>query len=281
MRIATLLCLLSLSALVVQAQPAREMSTSQNELEGTNWRLVSFGPAGEEESIVPGTRPTLNFGDNGGVTGSTGCNSFYGTYMVRGDGVSLGRMISTRRACLDAKATEQEKRYLNALEQARSFRRTSNRLAIEYINRRNVLNFERASPPPPSGPQPAESDPLAALTSYYDAINERNYEQAYRYWETPATNFDRFVRGFADTRGSRLLIEPPVRIEGAAGSVYAQIPTIIVAATRNGRERFFAGCYTMRRTNQPGGTWRIYRATVAQVSASVALRQPIFNSCVR
>ncbi len=281
MRIATLLCLLCLSALMVQAQASRQMSTDRRALAGTNWRLVSFGPAGSEENIVSGTRPTLNFGDDGRASGSTGCNSFSGTYTVRGDTISFGRMISTKRACLDQKANQQEQLYLSALEQARWFRLASNRLAIYYINRRNVLNFESDSPETPNDPQPNESDPVTALSGYYNAINNRNYEEAYRYWETPTTNFDRFVRGFADTRRSRLLIEPPARIEGAAGSLYAQIPTVVIAETRNGSQRFFAGCYTMRRTNQPGGTWRIYRATVAQVSASTALRQPISNSCVR
>ena len=281
MRIATLLCLLCLGAIVVQAQPGRQMSTGNRSLAGTNWRLASFGPTGNEENIIPGTRPTLNFGEDGRASGSTGCNSFSGTYTVRGDTISFGRMISTKRACLDQRANQQEQLYLTALEQARSFRVTSNRLALYYNNRRNVLNFVSDSAETPDGPQPVENDPVAALTSYYDAINDRNFEEAFRYWETPTTNFDRFVRGFADTRRSRLLIEPPVRIEGAAGSLYAQIPAIVVAETRNGSERFFAGCYTMRRLNQPVGSWRIYRATVAQVSAANALRQLISENCVR
>lgn len=284
MRIATLLCFLSLTALVVPAQTSRELSTNRRALAGTNWRLVSFGPIGAEENVVPATKPTLNFGDDGRASGSTGCNSFSGTYTVRGDTISFGRMISTKRACLDQKANQQEQMYLVALEQSKWFRLTSNRLTIYYISRRNALNFVTDTPDAPSpdpDPQPAEDDPVAALNSYYDAINNRNYDQAYRLWESPTTNLDRFTRGFADTTRSRLLIEPPVNVEGAAGSVYAQIPAIVVAETRNGGQRFFAGCYTMRRTNQPGGRWRIYRAIIAQTSAANALRQPISETCVR
>ncbi len=280
MRIATLLCLLVLSALVVQAQTSRGLSTNRQALAGTNWRLVSLGPTGSEENIVPGTKPTLNFGEDGRASGSTGCNSFSGTYTVRGDTISFGRMISTKRACLDQRANQQEQSYLAALEQARWFRLGSDRLTINYINRRNALNFVSDAPDTPESPAPAEDDPVAALNSYYEAINNRNFDQAYRLWETPDTSLDRFTRGFADTRRSRLLIEPPVRVEGAAGSVYSQIPVIVVAETRGG-QRFFSGCYTMRRTNQPGGTWRIYRATITQTSAANALRQPISGSCVR
>lgn len=279
-RIATLLWVLSLSALLVQAQPGRQMSTDRRALAGTSWRLVSFGPAGSEENIVSGTRPTLTFSEDGRASGSTGCNSFSGTYTVRGDTISFGRMISTKRACLDQKANQQEQMYLTALEQARWFRLTSNRLAIFYVNRRNVLNFESDSPETPGDPQLNDNDPIGALAAYYSAINNRNYEQAYRYWERPTSNYERFVRGFANTRSTRLLIEPPVRVEGAAGSLYAQVPVLLIAEMRNGNEYFYAGCYTMRRTNQPGGTWRIYRANISQGSAASALRLPISNSCL-
>jgi heat shock protein HslJ len=281
-RILTLLCLLFLCGFLGQAQSSRQLSTDNRSLVGREWRLVSMGPVGNETDVIPGTRPTLSFGEDRRASGSTGCNSFSGTYEVNGDRISFGRLVSTRRACLDQRANQQEQRYLSALESANRFRIIANRLTLN-AGTRSALNFVEAddSPSTPADPQPNESDPIAALTSYYNAINERNYEEAYRYWETPATNFDRFVRGFADTRRSRLLIEPPVRIEGAAGSLYAQMPVIVVAEMRNGNERFFAGCYTMRRMNQPGGTWRIYRATVAQVSAANALRQRISENCVR
>lgn len=279
MRIATLLCLLSLSTLLVQAQPARETSTSQSPLEGTNWRLVSLGPVDEQQNIVPGTRPTLIFEAHGLATGSTGCNPFHGSYIVRGDTVSFG-IVSTRRACMIEQATAQEKLYLNALEKARSFRLTANRLTIEYISRNNVLTFVSGPPQPPGGPQSTESDPITALTSYYSAVNNRNFEQAYRYWETPASKYNSFVRGFANTRNTRLLIEPPVHVEGAAGSLYAEIPVLLITEMRNGNEYFYAGCYTMRRTNQPGGGWRIYRANISQGSMASALRLAISNTCL-
>ncbi len=281
MRVATLLCVLSMGAVLVQAHPGRQMSTDNRALAGTNWRLVSFGPIGAETNIVSRTTPTLNFAEDGRASGSTGCNSFSGAYTIRGDTISLGQMISTRRACLDQKANQQEQMYLTALEHARSFSLASKRLTIYYIiGKRHVLNFVSDSPETPDVPQPNEDDPIAALVSYYSAINKGNYEQAYRYWERPTAGYDRFVRGFANTRSTRLLIEPPVRVEGAAGSRYAQIPVLVIAEMRNGNEYFYAGCYTMRRTNQPGGTWRIYRANIAQGSAASALALPISNTCL-
>ena len=42
--------------------------------------------------------------------------------------------------------------------------------------------------------------------------------------------------------------------------MYAEIPTIVVATTRSGNERVFAGCYVMRRSNVQDRGWHIYRA---------------------
>jgi heat shock protein HslJ len=110
-------------------------------LAGTEWRLVSLGPSGAETDVVAGTTVTAKFGEDGRVGGSTGCNNYGGTYEVRGDAISIGRLISTKRACLDQNANEQERRFLGALEAANSFRLTSDRLIITSQRGRTALNF--------------------------------------------------------------------------------------------------------------------------------------------
>src|ERR1700754_3060284 len=125
----SVLAFLILTSVAVLAQ-SQTLSTDQRVLTGTEWRLVSFGPAGNEASLVAGTTVTLKFGEDGRASGSTGCNSYGGTYQVRGDNVSFGRLISTKRACLDQNANQQEQRFLSALETANRFRLSSNRLTI-------------------------------------------------------------------------------------------------------------------------------------------------------
>lgn len=285
MRIATLLCLLAAGALLVQAQTTRDYSSDERALVGKEWRLVSMGTIGEEGRVVPGTTVSLRFGDAGRASGSTGCNNFSGTYSVRGDTISFGAMVSTRRACLDQRANEQEERFLAAFASARRFRIVSSRLNIYYNNGRSVLNFVDANAAPPDEPQPqpqpTDNGPVAALAAYYAAINARDFQQAFRFWESAPSSFERFMRGFADTERSRLFVEPSAQVEGAAGSLFAEIPAIVIAQTRNGGERFFAGCYTMRRRNDPQGTWRIYRANIAPVSANAALSRSLSTSCQR
>ena len=275
-----LLMILLATGFVVHGQPGRNLSTDQRVLTGTDWRLVSLGPSGAETDIVAGTTVTLKFGDDGRATGSTGCNSYSGTYQVRGDSLSFGRLISTRRACLDQNANQQEQRFLSALEMANRFRLNANRLTILSDRGRNVLNFVSDTPPDPDdGTRDDRRDPVTALSSYYRAINARDFRRAYRFWETPASSFEQFERGFADTQSVRILIEPPARIEGAAGSTYTEIPTVIVATTRSGNERIFAGCYVMRRSNVRDVGWQIYRADVAMMPSNARVSRMLSQSC--
>ena len=130
-----------------------------------------------------------------------------------------------------------------------------------------------------AGPNEERSDPIATLASYYDAINARDYRRAYRFWDSPPQSFEQFARGFADTDRVRLLVEPSPLLEGAAGSVYADIPAIVIATTRNGAERVFAGCYAMRRSNVEDRGWLIYRGDISSVPSSTRISQILTKQC--
>ena len=149
MRFAAFVFLVLFATVLAQAQPGRELSTDQRVLTGIEWRLVSLGPTGAEQDVVPGTTVTLRLGDDGRAGGSTGCNSYGGNYQVRGDTISFSRIVATRRACLDQNANEQEHRFLSALETASRFRLSSKRLTIISDRTRSVLNFVNNSAPDP------------------------------------------------------------------------------------------------------------------------------------
>ncbi len=277
-----IVCVFFVAQFVVQAQGGRNMSTDQRVLAGTDWRLISIGPAGGEAGLVAGTTVTLSFAEDNRASGSTGCNSYSGTYQVRGDTISFGRLISTKRACLDQNANQQEQRFLATLEASTRFRMTSNRLTILSDRGRSALNFiTEHSSEPDNGPADDRGDPVAALSSYYDAINSRDFRSAYRLWESAPSSYEQFERGFADTDRVRLLIETPPRMEGAAGSSFAELSTIIVAITRGGNERVFAGCYTLRKSNVRDMGWRIYRANISQVPSSARVSRLLELGCRR
>lgn len=122
-------------------------------------------------------------------------------------------------------------------------------------------------------------DPIATLASYYDAINARDYHRAFGVWDSAPSSYEQFARGFADTDRVRLLVDPSTNVEGAAGSVFTSIPAIVVATTRSGNERLFAGCYVMRRSNVEDRGWHIYRGNLSPVPSSTRLSRILSQGC--
>jgi len=265
----------------VRAQTRKDFSTGDQVLANTQWHLVSFGRTGEEKPLIQGTTITLLFGAEGRVSGSGGCNSYSGTYRVRGDNLTFGRMASTMRACLNSQANQQEQQYFAALDSASRFRLNANRLLISYDSARSALNFINNSPSSQDESQPdGDAGPTEALKAYYQAINEKKYDRAYSYWKDPTVGLEQFTRGFADTLRARALVEPEPRIEGAAGSLFASVPAVVVAETTGGHERVFAGCYVLRKSNvEAGGRWHIFKASLSPVSANTKISDLLEQGC--
>lgn len=274
-------CILS-----AQEQPLREQSSVENRLAGTQWRLVSFGAPGAESPVVQGATIALKFGVDGRAGGSGGCNSYGAEYLVRGDEVSLSKVISTKRACLEQSLNQQEQLYLASLESAKRFKLSINSLTIFYNDGQGVLSFVKDSSSAPAVQRYEDQcSPVTVLASFYDAVNAKEYERAYRYWETPPGSLEAFARGYANTASVQLIVQPPIHISGAAGSLYADIPTILVTQERDGSERMFIGCYVTRKSNlHPADipkeeVWRIYRASMSPVSANVAIPKMLAKAC--
>ena len=140
--------------------PARAASArGENRLASTLWRLTSFGLPGAESPVVEGADVTLKFGPDGRAGGSSGCNSYGGDYRVQNDRITFGQIVSTKRACVDERANEQEQRYFQALGAAGRFELTDSRLVIFYDVERGALNFvtTSASKSAAAGQQSADS----------------------------------------------------------------------------------------------------------------------------
>jgi hypothetical protein len=148
-----------------------------------------------------------------------------------------------------------------------------------------VQDFVKDSPSAPTTAGYEDlSSPVSLLASFYDAVNSREYDRAYGYFETPPSSLDEFERGYANTVSVQLIVQPPTHISGAAGSSYADIPTMLVARQRKGGERFFVGCYTTRKSNlqssdNPNEGWRIYKTIMSPVPANAAMPRLLAKAC--
>lgn len=131
----------------------------------------------------------------------------------------------------------------------------------------------RAGPPSlPSEPVGGEDlhNARSILEAYYAAIGEGDFERAYLLWadsgrasgQAPAA----FEEGYAETL-SVDLVAGQGRLEGAAGSRYAEFSVQVAATTRNGAAQQFEGTYVLRRSVVDGASadqraWRIYSADI-------------------
>ena len=86
-------------------------------LAGTKWVAISFGLDGADDAVLPTAVPTIEFSEDGSqISGTTGCNSYFGSVTVGPDGaISFGQMGMTEMACLDDGVMDQEQRFLEAL----------------------------------------------------------------------------------------------------------------------------------------------------------------------
>jgi hypothetical protein len=130
------------------------------------------------------------------------------------------------------------------------------------------------------------SDLTSLLRSYVDAINRREYARAYTCWahvgRSSHQTFHEFRQGFAKTDRVKLAMGA-TQSEGAAGSIYATVPVVLVATDRDGSTHSFCGTYTVRRLNVPPFEklgWHIEGAdvkTTANVEPGSAKEQQLLS----
>lgn len=133
------------------------------------------------------------------------------------------------------------------------------------------------------------SSPITLLQSYYNAINRGEYERAYSCWETPPRNasLEQFAQGYANTASVDVFVGLDIQGGGAAGSVYMEIPALLIATNTDGSQQVFAGCYVARRSNVPVGdspmpdpNWGLYSAYLARVSDFGAGMARLAQPCI-
>ena len=125
------------------------------------------------------------------------------------------------------------------------------------------------------GPFDSRGSPVDVLTSLYDAINRNDYARAYAYWEQPPSGLTeaQFAQGYADTASVFVAVRPPLRYDGAAGSTYAPLPSLLIATNRDSSKHAFVGCFVARRVNPqvsgaPDTGWRIYSGTLSATAGN-------------
>lgn len=127
------------------------------DLVGTSWTLTQINGS----APIPGRNLTLQFDDKS-ATGSSGCNSFGGSYTVDGNKITFSEIASTLMACADADGNpdntimDQEQAYLDALHKATVYTINGDTLNIGTDDNPAVLVFTRGTATAEPTTQPTE-----------------------------------------------------------------------------------------------------------------------------
>jgi heat shock protein HslJ len=84
---------------------------------GTSWTVTGINDGrGGVTGLIAGSKATLNFSTEGTLSGSSGCNSYTGHYVVTGNQLKFpNAFASTRKMCVNPGVMDQEQAFLKAL----------------------------------------------------------------------------------------------------------------------------------------------------------------------
>ena len=100
-------------------------------LTGPSWQVLSVNNGRDAVvSVLLGTQLDGTFGEDGTVSGNTGCNTYRGLYTVADTTIAFGQLVSTRRACPSEAAAEQERAFLAALVASTRYELWGDRLTL-------------------------------------------------------------------------------------------------------------------------------------------------------
>jgi heat shock protein HslJ len=114
------------------------------QLVGTRWKAngINNGRAAVV-SLVSGTAVTLEFGPDGLLNGSGGCNTLRGRYEQDGQKLRLQALAATRKLCPEPGVMEQEAAFIKALGTVASSRVDGNRLELRAAGGELAAGFAR------------------------------------------------------------------------------------------------------------------------------------------
>ncbi len=114
-------------------------------LEGTSWIVTGYNNGKQAVvGVISGSEQTANFGPDGKLSGSAGCNNYNTSYKVATNTIQIGPAATTRKMCPEpAGVMEQEMQFLMALETAATYRIDGNFMELRTADDAMAATFER------------------------------------------------------------------------------------------------------------------------------------------
>ena len=145
-----IVCLMIVIPLLVAAGcTGKEPVPSDLRLNGTRWTLTGYAADGTLRQVINGSPVTLEFSDDGRITGSAGCNHYFAGYGMKGTTITIGQAGSTEMYCAATGVMDQESAYLALLSQAALVTAGNDSLTLADAKGTTILSFTRIVPPAP------------------------------------------------------------------------------------------------------------------------------------
>ena len=126
----------------IDGTTAIQLVATDTSLAGSSWEVIAVNnQSGGVQSVVSDSEPTLVFDEDSGVSGSTGCNNFFGIYSTDGDTMEFSGLGATEMYCEET--TEQEVWMMAALAAATTYSVNSQTLELFDENGSRLLTASR------------------------------------------------------------------------------------------------------------------------------------------
>jgi heat shock protein HslJ len=101
-------------------------------LTGTRWGVIQYNNfVGGIVTLLADTNITIDFGTGGQLSGNGGCNTFFGSFQVDGNNVTIIAPAAASALCVEPEGImEQETAFLNALQASATYRITGDTLEL-------------------------------------------------------------------------------------------------------------------------------------------------------
>jgi len=117
-------------------------TNSPANLVGQEWLVEDIAARG----VIDDARTTIFFGEDGRISGDTGCNSYFAKYQTTGNDLRFGTVGVTRRACAPA-VMDQEQRFLDVFNAIGSYRIDASGTLILSTSKGATIVARRSSDP--------------------------------------------------------------------------------------------------------------------------------------
>jgi heat shock protein HslJ len=121
-----------LTLLDAEDKPLAAFKKQRVELNGTSWRVTNINNGKQAvTSLIKDSKLTANFGSNGHLNGSAGCNNYNASYQVTNQNIKIGVILTTKMMCSEPDdIMSQEMQFLAALKTTATYQIDGKRLEL-------------------------------------------------------------------------------------------------------------------------------------------------------